>query len=110
MEQSLFNEKVIARVTYFHNEFGNQIEPVPATLVPQLLPALSPAQQQQLQAFLTNNYAYELDLNSLAYRAIGIESEIEYGLGRNLYVRGGYTYLDAGVQHSFSSDAVGPSL
>lgn len=109
VEQSLFNEKVIARVTYFHNEFGNQIEPVPATLVPQLLPALSPAQQQQLQTFLTNNFAYELDLNSLAYRAIGIESEVEYGLGRNLYLRGGYTYLDSGVQHSFSSDAVGPS-
>ncbi|HZZ38171.1 MAG TPA: TonB-dependent receptor [Acidobacteriaceae bacterium] len=109
LEQSLFNEKVIARVTYFHNEFGNQIEPVPATLVPQLLPALSPAQQQQLEGFLTNNYAYELDLNSLAWRAIGIESELEYGLGRNLYLRGGYTYLDSGVQHSFSSDAVGPS-
>ncbi len=66
LEQSLFNEKVIARVTYFHNEFGNQIEPVPATLVPQLLPALSPTQQQQLEAFLSNNFAYELDLNSLA--------------------------------------------
>ncbi|MFZ0632796.1 MAG: TonB-dependent receptor plug domain-containing protein [Acidobacteriaceae bacterium] len=109
IEQSLFNEKVTARITYFHNEFGNQIEAVPATLVPQLLPNLSPAQQQQLEAFLTNNYAYELDLNSLAWRAPGIESEIEYGLGRNLYLRGGYTYLDAGVQHSFSSDAVGPS-
>jgi len=109
VEQSLFNEKVIARVTYFHNEFGNQIEPVPATLVPQLLPTLSPAQQQQLQAFLTNNFAYELDLNSLSWRAIGIESEIEYGLGRNLYLRGGYTYLDSAVQHSFSSDAAGPS-
>lgn len=109
VEQSLFNEKVIARATYFHNEFGNQIEAVPATLVPKLLPNLSPVQQQQLQVFLTNNAAYELDLNSLAYRAIGIESEIEYGVGRNLYVRGGYTYLDAGVQHSFSSDAVGPS-
>jgi vitamin B12 transporter len=109
VEQSLLSEKVIARVTYFHNEFGNQIEPVPATLVPQLLPTLSPAQQQQLEGFLTNNYAYELDLNSLAWRAIGVESEIEYGLGRNLYLRGGYTYLDSGVQHSFSSDAVGPS-
>ncbi|HEX3660680.1 MAG TPA: TonB-dependent receptor [Acidobacteriaceae bacterium] len=109
VEQNFFNEKVTARVTYFHNEYGNQIEAVSATLVPQLLPALSPAQQQQLQSFLANNSAYELDLNSLAWRAIGVESEIEYGLGRNLYLRGGYTYLDAGVQHSFSSDAVGPS-
>lgn len=109
VEQSLLSEKVMARVRYFHNEFGNQIEAVPASLVPTLLPNLSPEQQQQLEAFLNNNLAYELDLNSMSYRALGIESEVEYGLGRNVFMRGGYTYLDAGVQHSFSSDAVGPS-
>ena len=109
IEQSLFSEKVMARVTYFHNEFGNQIEPVPATAVPQLLPNLSAAQQQQLENFLMNNFAYSLDLNSMAYRAQGIESEFEYGMGKNIFVRGGYTYLDAVVQHSFSSDAIGPS-
>ena len=87
VEQSLFSEKVIARVTYFHNEFGNQIEPVPASLVPQLLPNLSPTQQQQLQSFLTNNFAYSLDLNSMAYRAQGVESEFEYGMGRNVFIR-----------------------
>jgi vitamin B12 transporter len=110
IEQSLFNERVIARVTYFHNEFGNQIEAVPASAVPQLLPNLTTAQQQQLEAFLNNNGAYELDLNSMAYRAQGAESEIEYGLGKNIFVRGGYTYLDAAVQRSFSSDAIGPSF
>ncbi|MGC2636345.1 MAG: TonB-dependent receptor [Acidobacteriaceae bacterium] len=106
LEQSLFSEKVTLRATYFHNEFGNQIEPVPATAVPALLPNLSAAQQQNLQAFLNNNYAYELDLNSMAYRAQGAEGEVEYGLGRNVFVRGGYTYLDAVVQQSFSSDNV----
>jgi iron complex outermembrane receptor protein/vitamin B12 transporter len=109
IEQSLFSEKVIARVTYFHNEFGNQIEAVPASAVPQLLPNLTTAQQQQLESFLNNNFAYELDLNSMAYRAQGVESEFEYGLGKNIFVRGGYTYLDTVVQHSFSSDALGPS-
>jgi vitamin B12 transporter len=73
------------------------------------LPNLTPAQQQQLEAFLNNNFAYELDLNSMAYQAQGIESEVEYGLGKNIFVRGGYTYLDAVVQRSFSSDAIGPS-
>jgi len=107
IEQSLLSERVVVRVTYFHNEFGNQIEPVPASVVPQLLPNLSAAQQQQLEAFLNNNYAYELDLNSMSYRAQGVESEIEYGLGRNIFVRGGYTYLDSVVQHSFSSDGIG---
>ncbi|MGD0367688.1 MAG: TonB-dependent receptor plug domain-containing protein [Acidobacteriaceae bacterium] len=108
IEQSLFSEKVIVRATYFHNEFGNQIEAVPASTVPQLLPNLTAAQQQQLEAFLNNNFAYELDLNSMAYRAQGVESEVEYGLGKNIFVRGGYTYLDAVVQRSFSSDAIGP--
>ncbi|MGA7351938.1 MAG: TonB-dependent receptor [Acidobacteriaceae bacterium] len=109
IEQSLFTEKVILRATYFHNEFGNQIEAVPASTVPQLLPNLSAAQQQQLEAFLNNNFAYELDLNSMSWRAQGVESEVEYGLGKNIFVRGGYTYLDAVVQRSFSSDAIGPS-
>ena len=109
IEQSLFNEKVIARVTYFHNEFGNQIEAVPASAVPQLLPNLTTAQQQQLEAFLNNNNAYDLDLNSMSFQAQGVESEFEYGIGKNLFLRGGYTYLDSVVQHSFSSDALGPS-
>ena len=107
VEQSLFSEKVTVRATYFHNEFGNQIEAVPASLVPVLLPNLTPAQQQSLEAFLNNNYAYELDLNSMSYRAQGAEGEVEYGLGKNVFFRGGYTYLDAVVQRSFASD--GPS-
>jgi vitamin B12 transporter len=109
VEQSLFSEKVTLRGTYFHNEFGNQIEAVPASVVPQLLPNLTPAQQQHLENFLNNNYAYELDLNSLSYRAQGAEGEVEYGIGRNIFARAGYTYLDGAVQHSFSSDALGPS-
>ena len=104
LEQSLFSEKVTLRATYFHNEFGNQTEGVPASAVPALLPNLTSAQQQALQAFLNNNFAYELDLNSMSYRAQGAEAEVEYGLGRNIFLRGGYTYLDAVVQRSFSSD------
>ena len=106
VEQSLFSEKVTVRATYFHNEFGNQTEAVPASAVPTLLPNLTPAQQQSLQAFLNNNFAYELDLNSMAYRAQGAEGEVEYGLGRNVFMRAGYTYLDAVVQKSFSSDNI----
>lgn len=104
VEQSLFSEKVVLRATYFHNEFGNQVEAVPASVVPTLLPNLSPTQQGSLLSFLNNNFAYSLDLNSMAYKAQGVESEVEYGLGKNVFVRGGYTYLDAVVQRSFSSD------
>ena len=110
VEQSLFSQRVTLRATYFHNEFGDQIEYVPASVVPALLPQLSPEQQQALQAFLSSQFAYALTLNSMAYRAQGLEGELEYGLGRNIFVRGGYTYLDAVVQRSFSSDALGPSF
>jgi vitamin B12 transporter len=109
VEQSLFSEKVVFRATYFHNEFGNQIEYVNANLVPTLLPNLTPAQQQALQAFLEDQGAYALTVNSGAFRAQGIESEVQYGIGSNIFIRGGYTYLDAVVQRSFTSDAVGPS-
>ncbi|MBV8672833.1 MAG: TonB-dependent receptor, partial [Acidobacteriaceae bacterium] len=109
VEQSLFSEKVVFRATYFHNEFGDQIEYVNANLVPTLLPHLTPEQQQSLQAFLEEQGAFSLTVNSGAFRAQGVESEIQYGIGSNIFIRGGYTYLDAVVQRSFSSDAVGPS-
>ena len=104
-EQSLLNERVVLRATYFHNEFGNQIESVPAGEVPLLLPNLSPAQQASLEAVLNYNAP---DLNSLSFRAQGAESEVQYGLRRNLFLRGGYTYLDTVVQRSFSSSALSP--
>jgi len=49
-------------------------------------------------------------VNSQAFRAQGAETELEYRMGRSLVARGGYTYLDAVVQRSFSSDALGPSF
>ncbi|MBB6146696.1 iron complex outermembrane receptor protein/vitamin B12 transporter [Silvibacterium bohemicum] len=109
VEQSLFDEHVLLRATYFHNEFGRQIEYVGANLVPQLLPQLSSAEQQQLESFLESEGAFALTLNSMAFRAQGLETEVEYGIGKNIFMRGGYTYLDGQVQRSFSSDAVGPS-
>jgi iron complex outermembrane receptor protein/vitamin B12 transporter len=45
-----------------------------------------------------------LTINSEAFRAQGVESTIESGIGKNLFLRGGYTYLDAVVQRSFTND------
>ena len=53
---------------------------------------------------LQSNYAYELTLNSEAFRAQGFETTVESGIGHNLFLRGGYTYLDAVVQRSFTND------
>jgi iron complex outermembrane receptor protein/vitamin B12 transporter len=109
VEQSFFSERMLMRVTYFHNEFGNQIESVPASAMGELLPNLPPDQLQQLIALLQASFVSPT-LNSLAFRAQGVESEIQYGLGRNIFFRGGYTYLDSVVQRSFSSDALNPTI
>lgn len=109
-EQSIASERVLLKVTYFHNEFGNQIESVDPAAVPQLLPNLTASQQAALETFLKTSGAFGIDLNSLSFRAQGAESEVSYSPMRNLYLRGGYTYLDAVVQHSFSSDALNPQL
>jgi iron complex outermembrane receptor protein/vitamin B12 transporter len=103
-EQAFLNEHIIFRVSYFHNEFGREVEPVSASLVPNLLPNLAADKQYALEAFLRQNGAYGLSLNSQAYRAQGIESTVEGGLGKSIHLRGGYTYLDAVVQRSFNSD------
>ncbi len=52
------------------------------------------------------NFAFELAINSEAFRAQGIETSVEGGIGSKILLRGGYTYLDAVVQRSFTnSDA-----
>ncbi len=105
-EQAFFSERLLFRSTFFHNEFGRQIEYVGLDLVPELLPNLSPAQQNQLEQFLQSSGAYELSLNTEAFRALGVETTVESGIGRSIFLRGGYTYLDAVIQRSFANSDV----
>jgi iron complex outermembrane receptor protein/vitamin B12 transporter len=104
IEQVLFGQHLLFRASYFHNEFGKEIEYVGVDTVPELLPNLTAAQQQQLEAILQANYAYEFTLNSEAFRAQGVETTLESGIGQAIFLRGGYTYLDAVVQRSFTND------
>ncbi len=104
VEQSFLSEHILFRTSYFHNEFGKEIESVGLDLIPELLPNLTAVQQQQLEQILQANFAYELDINSEAFRAQGVEATVESGIGKNLFFRGGYTYLDAVVQRSFTND------
>jgi iron complex outermembrane receptor protein/vitamin B12 transporter len=104
VEQSFFTGRIIFRTSFFHNEFGRQIEYVGMNLVPELLPNLTPEEQNQLLQFLQANGAYELTLNTEAYRALGAEASVEAGFGPSFFLRGGYTYLDAVVQRSFTND------
>jgi len=106
--QSFLSERGLVRIGYFHNQYGRQIEPVPATEVPALLPQLSSSEQQSLESLISS--AGPLDLNSQAFRALGVESEVQYSVFRTLFLRGGYTYLDAVVQRSFTSSALEPAF
>ena len=45
VEQAFFSERLSFRTSFFHNEFGRQIEYVGLDLIPELLPNLTPTQQ-----------------------------------------------------------------
>ena len=49
-------------------------------------------------------------VNSGETRALGAETELQVSLGHGFTARAAYTYLDAVVKRSFSSDALAPSF
>jgi vitamin B12 transporter len=100
LEQSLFGGRAKLGITYFHNEFSNLIEFVPMQGLIDLGVAPSVA----------NALPFGATVNSQSFRAQGVETELECRLGRYFVARGGYTYLDAVVERSFTSDAIGPSF
>ena len=100
VDQEILDGRARVGITYFHNQFTNGIEYVPqAGLLELGVPVAN------LPAFLYGAY-----LNSLAFRSQGIEFESELKIGSHLFARAGYTYTDAVVQHSFSSDNLSPSF
>jgi vitamin B12 transporter len=100
IDQLLFNGRNRVSLTLFHNEFTNGIEYIPQQGLVELgVPSAVAAQA-----------AFGATVNSQAYLAQGVETEIESQLSRDFFVRAGYTYTDATIQHSFSSDAIGPSF
>ncbi len=95
LEQSVYKQRLLVRVNYFHNQFGRQIEYVSSGDIQRYfgvpLSTLAPG-------------SYGAYLNSLDFRAQGLESEAEYRPLTHLFLRGGYTFLDARVERSFSGD------
>ena len=96
IDQELWHERARIGATYFHNEFTNGVEYIPNT---GLLAVGIPA------ANLTSLNGAAV--NSQAFRAQGLELETELKLSSHLFARGGYTFLDAVIQRSFSSDNLG---
>jgi vitamin B12 transporter len=95
IDQNIIGQKLILQAGYFHNIFDHQLEGVGAGALIQDF-GFPPS---------VVNSIFTPYLNSLAFRAQGIEAELQYQPINHLMLRGGYTYLDAVVLHSFTSDA-----
>jgi vitamin B12 transporter len=96
IDQNLLGDKLVLKLGYFHNRFSNQVEYVGSGDIQQYFNILIPSANDP--AF------YGAELNSLNYRAAGLEGELTYQPKPRLLLRGGYTYLDAIVEQSFSGD------
>ncbi len=95
VDQNIRGEKLMLKVDYFHNSFNHQLEGVDSGALQQIF-HFSPSTAQMV---------FTPYLNSLAFRAQGFETELRWQPLSRFIVRGGYTYLNAVVTQSFSSDA-----
>jgi iron complex outermembrane receptor protein/vitamin B12 transporter len=99
VDEELVHGRAKLGVTYLHNQFTNGIEYIPSQALIDL----------GVPSSVAAAAAYGATVNSQAFRAQGLETEAQVHLFRNLFVRGGYTYLATVVQRSLSSDAIGPT-
>src|SRR5438270_12246548 len=95
IEQSAWNGRAKLGATFFHNKFTNQVEFVSSSALPLL----------GVPNAVAAATAFGATVNSADTRALGAETELELSLGHHFRARAAYTYLDAVVQRSFSSDA-----
>lgn len=95
VDQNIAGEKLILKLGYFHNQFSNQVEYVDSGTLKNYF---------GITGFIPNFFG--ADVNSLAFRAQGFESELQWQPTAHIFARGGYTYLDAVVEQSFSSAEV----
>jgi iron complex outermembrane receptor protein/vitamin B12 transporter len=99
LEQWLGNRARL-NFTLFHNQFTNEIEFVGSNALPAL--GIPPE--------VATASGFGATVNSSDFRAEGVETEVQYKILNSILVRGGYTYLDARVQRSFSNDALSPAI
>ena len=95
IDQNILGQKLILKAGYFHNTFDHQIEYVDSNTLEQFFGIKSAVAK-----------LYGADLNSLAFRAQGLETELQYQPLKRVFLHAGYTYLASIVTQSFSSDAV----
>jgi iron complex outermembrane receptor protein/vitamin B12 transporter len=95
VDQNIIGEKLVLKLGYFHNQFSHQVEYVDSGTLKAYF---------GITGYIPNFYG--ADLNSLAFRAQGFETELQWQPTAHIFARGGYTYLDAVVEQSFSSAAI----
>ncbi len=95
VDQNILGHKLIFKAGYFHNQFSHELEFVGSGDLRRYF-GIVPA---------NDAFFFGGELNSLAFRAQGTETEIQYQPFTRLFLRGGYTYLDSVVSQSFSGDA-----
>ncbi len=97
VDQNLIGDKLVFKAGYFHNQFSHQLEYVGSG---DLKTYFGFTPQTSAVAFF-----YGAELNSQAFRAQGLEAELQFQPLRRLFLRAGYTFLATLVEQSFSSDA-----
>ena len=94
VDQNLLGDRLVLKLGYFHNQFDHQFDYIDSNTLRVNFGLGSAAAQ-----------VYGAEANTLAYLAQGIETELQARVKQHLFFRGGYTYLDARVERSFSTDA-----
>jgi iron complex outermembrane receptor protein/vitamin B12 transporter len=96
IDQNIIGQKLIFKAGYYHNAFSHQIEFVSSGIL---------KQDFGFTGSFASNYG-GADVTSLAFHAQGLESELQYQPFSRIFLRAGYSYLNAKVDQSFSSSAL----
>lgn len=97
IDQNLIGDKLVLKAGFFHNQFSHQLEFVGSGDLRRYF-GIDPT---------NDKFFFGAELNSQAFRAQGLETELQFQPLPRLFLRGGYTFLDARVSQSFASDATG---
>ena len=100
VEQNLWTNRAVVRLTFFDNQFSDLIEYVSAAVLPEL--GVPPD-----VAAATGFGAYT---NSSSYWARGVETSADISAGPYVRISGSYTHLHAQVTQSFASSALEPAI
>ncbi|GBC76639.1 Vitamin B12 transporter BtuB [bacterium HR08] len=100
LEQNFARNRARLSLALFHNRFEDVIEFLSRSALLQLGVPVEVAQATPFGA----------NVNAQTFRARGAEVELTADVGHGLMARGTYTYLDARILRSFSSDALRPTF